>query len=94
MKESQWFVVVKDDGPGLSEEECSSVFAPFYRASLARDRESGGVGLGLAIAKAAVEMHHGDIKATRNASGGLAVTISLPLDGRDTWSGQSPQNTH
>ena len=94
VKESQWFVVVKDDGPGLSEEECSSVFAPFYRASLARDRESGGVGLGLAIAKAAVEMHHGDIKATRNASGGLAVTISLPLDGRDTWSGQSPQNTH
>ena len=89
-----WQVVVSDDGPGLDEQDCKSIFSPFYRASLARDRESGGVGLGLAIAKAAVEMHHGVIHATRNASGGLAVTITVPMDGQKQWNGNSPQNTN
>lgn len=78
-----WTLSVNDDGPGLTAQECESVFAPFYRASLARERESGGVGLGLAIAKAAVQMHHGEIKAMRNENGGLNVIIRLPIDGRE-----------
>ncbi|MEG3766302.1 ATP-binding protein [Alteromonas sp. 14N.309.X.WAT.G.H12] len=78
-----WMLSVNDDGPGLTAQECDSIFAPFYRASLARERESGGVGLGLAIAKAAVQMHHGEIKAMRNENGGLNVIIRLPIDGRE-----------
>ncbi|MBU2978660.1 ATP-binding protein [Alteromonas sp. C1M14] len=89
-----WELQVNDDGPGLSAEECESIFAPFYRASLARERESGGVGLGLAIAKAAVQLHHGEIKAMRNDNGGLNVTIRLPIDGREKWTGHSQTNTH
>ncbi len=92
--DTHWEVVVSDDGPGLDEADCKSIFSPFYRASLARDRESGGVGLGLAIAKAAVEMHHGEIHATRNTSSGLAVSIAVPMDGQKQWNGNSPQNTN
>ncbi|RDV26685.1 HAMP domain-containing protein [Alteromonas aestuariivivens] len=84
---SHWKITIVDDGPGLSEEECSAIFDPFYRASLARDRKSGGVGLGLAIAKTAVELHHGTIQARPAANGGLAVTLSFPLDGSTKWSG-------
>ncbi|MBU3020818.1 ATP-binding protein [Aestuariibacter sp. A3R04] len=76
--DQRWWAAIDDDGPGLSEEECEAVFAPFYRASLARERESGGVGLGLAIAKAAVDMHHGHIVASRSERGGLRVEIALP----------------
>ena len=54
------------------------IFSPFYRATLARERESGGVGLGLSIAKAAVELHHGRIIAEPAERGGLRVTMSFP----------------
>ncbi len=87
-----WKVTIKDDGPGLTAQECARIFAPFYRASLARERESGGVGLGLAIAKAAVDLHHGSITAVPGKKDGLDVTFTLPLDGRHKWNGQSPQS--
>lgn len=70
---------IDDNGPGLDSSEQDAIFTPFYRASLARDRQSGGVGLGLAIAKAAVTAHHGSIRAQDSASGGLRVTLHLPL---------------
>ncbi|MFY0669330.1 MAG: HAMP domain-containing protein [Alteromonas stellipolaris] len=76
--ETEWSVTICDDGEGLSSEECERVFAPFYRATLARERASGGVGLGLSIAKAAVELHHGKIKAVTREEGGLSVTLSFP----------------
>jgi len=76
--ETEWAVTICDDGEGLSSEECERVFAPFYRATLARERASGGVGLGLSIAKAAVELHHGAIKAVTREEGGLSVTLSFP----------------
>ena len=76
--DTEWSVTVCDDGEGLSSEECERVFAPFYRATLARERASGGVGLGLSIAKAAVELHHGAIKAVTREEGGLSVTLSFP----------------
>ena len=72
-------VHIDDNGPGLDSSEQEAIFAPFYRSSLARDRQSGGVGLGLAIAKAAVTAHHGSISAQASASGGLRVTLRLPL---------------
>ncbi len=79
--ENQWCVVVCDDGPGLPVEECEHIFMPFYRPSQARDRASGGVGLGLAIAKAAVQMHDGSVHALPGESGGLCVTLCFPVNG-------------
>jgi two-component system sensor histidine kinase CpxA len=73
-----WYIHITDDGDGLTREECERIFSPFYRATLARERESGGVGLGLSIAKAAVELHHGRIIAEPSERGGLRVTMSFP----------------
>ncbi|GFD80471.1 hypothetical protein KUL118_33330 [Tenacibaculum sp. KUL118] len=73
-----WCIHITDDGDGLTAEECERIFSPFYRATLARERESGGVGLGLSIAKAAVELHHGRIIAEPAERGGLRVTLSFP----------------
>ena len=73
-----WRIHITDDGDGLDEVECERIFAPFYRATLARERASGGVGLGLSIAKAAVELHHGSIVAEPAKNGGLRVTLSFP----------------
>ncbi|MDX2152941.1 MAG: ATP-binding protein [Bryobacteraceae bacterium] len=72
-------VRVRDHGPGVPEEELTRIFDPFYRVEADRNRQAGGgAGLGLSIAKRAVELHHGTI-AARNAGPGLEVTIELPL---------------
>jgi two-component system sensor histidine kinase CpxA len=72
-------IIFRDDGPGIPEQDLHNVFTPFYRASAARDRKSGGVGLGLAIASRAVQAHHGSIAALNTSAGGLQVTIILPM---------------
>lgn len=69
---------VLDDGPGVPENEITQIFKPFYRVSEARDRESGGAGLGLAITDNAVRQHQGTIKAENHSSKGLQITISIP----------------
>jgi signal transduction histidine kinase len=72
-------IIVRDHGGGVPEGVLSEIFRPFYRVDEARDREAGGVGLGLAIAERAVTLHSGTINAANATSGGLIVTISLPL---------------
>lgn len=72
-------VRIRDHGPGVPDQELLRIFDAFYRVGEDRDRASGGVGLGLAIAKRAVELHKGKLYA-RNASPGLAVTIALPVE--------------
>lgn len=69
---------VVDDGPGVAEEELAQLFNPFYRLSEARDRHTGGVGLGLAIARQAAQAHGGKIMAKNTETGGLSVCIQLP----------------
>jgi signal transduction histidine kinase len=69
---------VRDYGPGVPEDALPRLFDPFYRVEQDRDRKSGGVGLGLAIARRAVELHNGKLKAS-NASPGLLVEIYLPV---------------
>ncbi|MCL1138088.1 ATP-binding protein [Shewanella pneumatophori] len=73
-------IEIIDDGPGIENEaDLEAIFKPFYRPQSARERESGGWGLGLAIAKAAVQAHQGRIIAENNPTKGLKITIMLPL---------------
>ena len=72
-------VRVRDHGPGVPSEELGKLFTPFYRIGEARDRESGGGGLGLAIAQRAVHFHGGTVTASNADDGGLVVEIQLPL---------------
>jgi signal transduction histidine kinase len=71
-------IKIRDYGPGVPEEALPRLFNPFYRVEQDRDRKSGGVGLGLAIARRAVELHKGRLSAS-NASPGLIVEIDLPV---------------
>jgi two-component system sensor histidine kinase CpxA len=68
---------VLDHGPGVPAAELSNIFKPFYRVADARDRESGGVGLGLAIAARVAQVHGGSIRAVNRADGGLEVVLRL-----------------
>jgi two-component system sensor histidine kinase CpxA len=70
---------VRDHGTGVSEAELDRIFQPFYRVQEARDRRSGGHGIGLAIAAAAVGRHGGQITASNAPGGGLSVLVSLPM---------------
>jgi len=71
-------VAVRDHGPGIAEDELDRVFEPFYRVQEARERATGGVGLGLAIAARAVRAHGGAVSAANHPEGGLVVTVRLP----------------
>ena len=73
----QYRIAVRDFGAGVPEEALAHIFDPFYRVETDRGRTSGGVGLGLAIARRAVELHRGALRAT-NATPGLLVEIELP----------------
>ena len=72
-------ITVRDRGPGVPESAVREIFKPFYRLDAARDRRSGGVGLGLAIVDRAVTLHGGTASAANAPDGGLTITISLPL---------------
>jgi two-component system sensor histidine kinase CpxA len=68
---------VRDNGPGVPPDSLTRIFEPFHRIDPDRNRATGGAGLGLAIAKRAVEVHGGRVTA-RNSEPGLAVEIELP----------------
>ena len=76
-KNKNALITVRDFGAGVPEAELEKLFRPFYRVNTARDRKSGGIGLGLAIAERAVHAHNGLIEA-KNLESGLSVEISLP----------------
>jgi len=76
-------ITVRDHGPGISEAQLEKVFLPFYRTEQARDRQSGGYGLGLAITQRAVRLHGGSVTARNVTDGGLLVEIRLPLQSND-----------
>jgi signal transduction histidine kinase len=77
-RERQACVEVRDYGAGVPEDSLPRIFDAFYRVEADRDRASGGAGLGLAIARRAIELHHGTVNA-RNAHPGLVVEIDLPV---------------
>lgn len=71
-------VVVDDDGPGIPPEDLERVFEPFQRLESSRNRETGGVGLGLPIARNILRAHGGDVKLANRAGGGVRATVLLP----------------
>jgi two-component system sensor histidine kinase CpxA len=71
-------VEIRDHGRGVSESELANIFRPFYRVADARDRQSGGAGLGLAIADRVIRTHGGTIEARNVSPEGLLVEILLP----------------
>lgn len=73
-------ITVDDNGEGVPEEELAAIFRPFYRVSTARDRHSGGTGLGLTITESAIRQHSGTIAASRSPLGGLRMSITLPIN--------------
>ncbi len=75
-------MTVEDSAPGVAAEHLNDLFEPLYRIENARDRASGGSGLGLAVSKAIVLAHGGDISAAPSALGGLMIDIRLPADAR------------
>ena len=71
-------ISIRDHGPGVPESEIANLFRPFYRVADARERDSGGIGLGLAITSRAVKLHGGTVSAKNAPGGGLLVTVCLP----------------
>ena len=75
---SVYVIRIEDHGPGVEESALTAIFEEFYRVDGARQRETGGYGLGLSIARRAVLQHRGDISAA-NTGTGLAVTVRFPV---------------
>ncbi len=72
-------ITIDDDGPGIPEDKREDVFKAFYRIEGSRNKETGGVGLGLSIAKDVITSHGGKIELNDSPLGGLRVLISIPL---------------
>ena len=74
-------VFVDDNGPGIPKKHLEKVFSPFFRSDASRSRDTGGTGLGLAVARDIIRMHGGDISLQNRKHGGLRVVVQLPLGG-------------
>jgi signal transduction histidine kinase len=71
-------LTVDDDGPGIPETEQEAVFQPFHRVEASRNRETGGTGLGLTIARSILRAHGGEVTLANREGGGLRVVARLP----------------
>ncbi len=71
-------ISVEDDGPGVPADQLERVFDPFYRVEGSRNRETGGTGLGLPIARNIFRAHGGDVVLENGAGGGARAVVSLP----------------
>ena len=81
---------ISDDGPGIDPRDLPHVFEPMYRADPSRSSETGGAGLGLAIARRIVRAHGGDLSAANRATGGATFTGRVPLS-RQASAEECPQ---
>ena len=72
-------IEIEDDGPGIPQSELEQVFEPFHRGEPSRNRETGGVGLGLPIARNILRAHGGDVVLGNRAAGGAKATVTLPV---------------
>jgi signal transduction histidine kinase len=84
---------VADRGLGIPAEDLPRVFTPFFRGERSRSRGTGGVGLGLTLAKRIVEAHGGTIDVTSEVGGGTTVRVSLPVSDGATIAGDADATT-
>jgi len=71
-------IIVGDDGPGIPQDKLEQVFEPFYRLDPSRNRESGGAGLGLSIARDIARAHGGSLELRNRPQGGIDAVLTLP----------------
>ncbi len=80
LKQSSHAVIIIDDnGPGIKEENFTDVFKPFYRIETSRNLSTGGLGLGMTIARDIARSHGGDVKLNKSPLGGLRAILSIPI---------------
>lgn len=72
-------VEIADDGPGIPPSDIERVFEPFYRREPSRSRQTGGIGLGLAVVRSIARGHGGDVILVNRVGGGLTARVQLPL---------------
>lgn len=72
-------VEIEDDGPGIPPADREKVFEPFYRREPSRSRQTGGIGLGLAVVRSIARGHGGDVLLVNRVGGGLTARVQLPL---------------
>jgi len=84
-------ITVRDQGPGVPPASLHRLFDPFFRVEPARDRDSGGVGLGLAIVRQATLFHGGTVTAQNHSEGGLIVRLEFPTESPGTINHGEPR---
>jgi two-component system OmpR family sensor kinase len=72
-------IEIDDDGPGVAPAEQERVFEPFFRGEPSRNRETGGIGLGLAVVRSLARAHGGDVTLLNRPEGGLRASVRLPI---------------
>ncbi|WP_395671836.1 ATP-binding protein [Phenylobacterium sp.] len=72
-------VEIEDDGPGIPPQDADRVFEPFYRREPSRSRQTGGIGLGLAVVRSVARAHGGDVVLENRPAGGLRARVILPV---------------
>ena len=73
-------IYIDDEGPGIPDDQLEAVFGPYVRLETSRSQDTGGHGLGLAIARSIILEHGGAVELANRPKGGLRATVTLPLD--------------
>ncbi|NOX74820.1 MAG: HAMP domain-containing protein [Alphaproteobacteria bacterium] len=84
-------IMIEDQGPGIADDRQEDVFKPFLRLEDSRNRETGGTGLGMSVARTIIRAHGGDIRLNNRAEGGLSIEVRLPLSRQTSAASQVVQ---